>query len=137
MMKVVPYEKALYPMLAEWWEGHEDWEAIPECFLPAIGFLVIEDREYVAAGFMYYDPTAKLGQMEWIVTRPGLGPKLALKSIKAVVERLTREADMLHIALFTSLKNERLEHLYEQYGFFESERGAINMIRAPRKKEGD
>lgn len=131
-MKAVAYTPDKYKRLADWWTAH-GWDPVAECVLPKIGLIVInESGDLLAAGFMYHDPSAAMGQMEWIVTNTEIPPMTAVKALHFLVSEMEAIADAKNILLFTSLKNDLLCKLYESHNFIKTDEGATNMLRPPQ-----
>lgn len=128
-MIVETYKADMYPTLADWWENHSDWKAIPEFALPKRGWIVVDGDKMLCAGFLYHDPSAAMAQMEWIVTNPENSARESLRSINTLVETISNYADENSLILFTSVINKGLIKLYGKHGFNVSEDGMSNMMR--------
>ena len=55
-------------MLAGWWKARS-WLAVPEEYLPEIGYVIYEDEFPVLAGFLYF-PSKTLAWTDWMVANP-------------------------------------------------------------------
>lgn len=128
-MEVVEYKAEMYPVLAEWWNAHKDWAAIPEVFLPKRGWVVQDEESLLCAGFLYVDQDAPFGVMEWIVANPDNAPRESIKALHMLIASIVEIASKQGLVLHTSVRQEGLAKLYAKHGFSIADSGMINMIR--------
>lgn len=99
------FEGPDYSMVREWWEGH-GVEVIPAEMLPKLCALAVDPDDGRPTAFMalYMDNSVGVCFPNWLVTRPGLTPKQARGSFRAVDQFLRAQAARLGygIALATT-----------------------------------
>ena len=102
-----------YETLAGWWRGH-GWEPLQAEDIPDTGFVANE----CAFGCLYIDIHCRFAMMEWVVTDPSASPRLCVKSLNEVIEKLIETAKEVGIKrVYSVLKHDKLAGLYERHGF--------------------
>lgn len=113
-----------YGMLKSWWEGH-GWCALPAEDLPDTGYIANE----TAFGCLYIDIHGRFAMMEWVVTDPSAPPRLCLKSLNEVIDRLLGMAKEIGVQrVYSVLKHDKLEKLYAKHGFIKGDTQVCDMI---------
>jgi len=112
-----------YEMLKSWWEGH-GWCSLAVEEIPDTGFIANE----CAFGCLYIDIHGRFAMMEWVVTDPKASPRLAVKSLNEVIDRLlamTKEIGVKRV--YSVLKHEKLMKLYQKHGFIKGDTQVCDM----------
>lgn len=124
-MEVRPYKRETdYPTLAQWWNAHKEWTAIPVDILPEIGAVV----EGVCAGFLYRTDS-KIAWIEWIISNPESEPAVRARGLDLVIEALLGIAkDLGFVSVFSAVKHPKLLERYKQFNFIETDRDMIHGI---------
>lgn len=113
-----------YEELVRWWKSH-GWDALPNEDLPDTGFIAND----TAFACLYIDIHGRFAMLEWLVTNPDSSARQCLKSINEVLDRcldMCREIGVKRV--YSVLKNENLEKLYQKHGFIKGDTQVCDMI---------
>jgi hypothetical protein len=77
-------------MVCDWWRGHGRIP-IPDILLPRCG-AIAEDRESLAAAWLYFDTSTPVCFIGQAVTRPGLSVEEASAALVALVNHFKLQA---------------------------------------------
>lgn len=112
-----------YETLKSWWEGH-GWPALPVEDIPDTGFIANE----TAFGCLYIDIHGRFAMMEWVVTDPNAPARQAVKSLNEVIGRLLYMCKEIGVTrVYSVLKHEKLEKLYQKHGFIKGDTQVCDM----------
>ena len=112
-----------YDELCRWWTSH-GWCALPKEDIPDTGFIAND----TAFGCLYIDIHGRFAMMEWIVTNPDAAPRDCLRSLNEVIDRLLATAKEIGVTrVYSVLKHEKLEKLYQKHGFIKGDTQVCDM----------
>lgn len=118
-----------YPMLVSWWKGH-GWAPVPEIALPKVGILIEKDGNAYSAGWIYFDTSGVVCQLEWVVTNPRNKPKESLQAIKLLLEAVDQVRDANGYSITqTACKSPSLIKLYMKCGFVKTDDGIVHLVK--------
>lgn len=105
-----------YDEICRWWKEH-GWDAVPMHLLPT-GFVITDNEELVAAGFLYIASNAPVGYFEYVVTNPDNTPKKSFASLSLLFEEVMKfvEYNLIQVC-FARIKSNGLIKMYERHGF--------------------
>jgi len=127
-----------YGMLKKWWNAH-GWEGMAPIVLHTLGVVAYDDKFPVCAGFLYMTNSGcGLAQIEWVVSNPDAKPMQAARSISALIEHLTKQAnDLDYGVVMTAVNQPSLVRLFERANFKKTDSGMthlINIRKNPNEK---
>ena len=103
-----------YEYLVDWWEQY-DFGKVPKECLPPDG-VIIEDKNPICAGGIYFCDGTKFGFMEWIVVDKKIGLKTAHKALNLCIEEIIKMAREKGVKLlYTATAQEALQKRYVKY----------------------
>ena len=103
-----------YKYLVKWWEQY-DFGKVPKECLPPDG-IIIEDKNPICAGGIYFCDGTKFGFMEWIVVDKKIGLKTAHNALNLCIEEIIKMAKEKGIKLlYTVTAQEALQKRYVKY----------------------
>ena len=103
-----------YEYLVKWWEQY-DFGKVPKECLPPDG-IIIEDKNPICAGGIYFCDGTKFGFMEWIVVDKEVGLKTAHNSLNLCIEKIIKMAKEKGVKLlYTVTAQEALQKRYVKY----------------------
>lgn len=116
-----------YETVAHWWKKRE-WPVVPLALLSKTAFIVEDDTQAYAAGWLY-KTDSKFALLEWIIANPDCEQKKRAQSLDILISRLMEAARQGGFSnVFSSISNERLIERYKKHGFKTSDKGMTNMI---------
>ena len=103
-----------YEYLVKWWEQY-DFGKVPKECLPPDG-IIIEDKNPICAGGIYFCDGTKFGFMEWIVVDKKIGLKTAHNALNLCIEKIIKMAKEKGVKLlYTVTAQEALQKRYVKY----------------------
>ena len=127
MIKAHPFKESYYKTACEWWEGH-GWDAVPQVFLPVVGFVIEDDGIPRCMAWLKQENSTPIAMLEWLVTNPENTPRQTMRAIKAVTGTARDCAKAMgRVALFTYCKQPSLARVYENSGFQQTDSGMIHL----------
>jgi len=115
MIKPITFE--LYQTLVGWWEAY-NWPIPEQNILPHRGYVYFIGEKPMGAGFLYNDPTADFGLMDFIVCNPDSTPEERAEAIKGVETHIRKTAKALGIkAVLTISYAAKLTEKLEAAGY--------------------
>lgn len=127
-MNLIAFNKKLhYQSLAPLWDSW-GWPAPPERSLPDTGVIAEVDGKFVAATFLYVDPTSDFAFLGWTITDKQ-APRLdRAKACSAVVEQMLKVAKESGRGLVLGYtQNPSLVNCYKRLGMEEMEHNVTTL----------
>jgi hypothetical protein len=127
-MLVRTYRKTDYKTVSNWWNRYDEWQAVPEDFLPETGFVAFDSDGEVAAAFCYKTDSG-FALLEWHIANPDTTKEQRADALDSIIERaiLWGKANNFK-AFFSSVKHPRLIARYEKHGFIKSDENMTNFV---------
>ena len=70
-MEVVKFDKDKhYTMVCDWWMAHEGWKPVDKVLLPSTGFIVEDEEDSYAAGWLYFSVDTPVAWFDWVISNP-------------------------------------------------------------------
>jgi len=118
-----------YKNISNWWKARAGWEPVPLDMLPKFG-IIAHDNEHDYCAIWLYPMSGGLGMMEWLVSNPESPQKVRRESLGFILEGITDVAKHIGITrIFSTLKHERLEKLYQEKGFKITDTGVTHFMK--------
>jgi len=117
--------------ISEWWRARKGWQPIPVTMLSDLGIIAYDDEHDYCAVWLYpTGPGKELAWMEWLVSNPKAPVKERREALGLVIDHAAKIAKELGITkIFTSIKHEKLEKLYQEKGFKITDTGVTHLIK--------
>ncbi|MDB6077725.1 MAG: hypothetical protein JWO82_1472 [Akkermansiaceae bacterium] len=116
-------------VILRWWEDRGDG-SMPAELLPPFGVVAIDDEGPAAAAWLSEVRGCPVGNIDWLVGRPGMSPTTARSACRAVFAALEAEAARIGIKmLFACAYRHSIYREAARCGFTEISRGVINMAK--------
>jgi N-acetylglutamate synthase-like GNAT family acetyltransferase len=113
-----------YEELCRWWRAH-GWEPLENEDIPDTGFIANE----TAFGCLYIDIHGRFAMMEFVVTNPDAPARQCLRSLNEVIDKLLETATKIGVKrVYSVLKHEKLDKLYQKHGFIKGDTQVCDMI---------
>lgn len=108
MIEVRDYQKEDYELLKDWWVAAHGY-AMPEHWLPGIGYIAFEGDVNICAAFMYHDPSAKFAWVAWHTFNQEIRGVKRSDAFKVLISRFDDKAKEMGIGeMFTAVNNPSL-----------------------------
>jgi|TARA_R100000544_G_C2186843_1_gene39665 hypothetical protein len=124
-----------YEYLVDWWEQY-DFGKVPKECLPPDG-VIIEDKNPICAGGIYFGIGTKFAFMEWIIVDKKLGLKTAHKALNLCIEEIIKMAREKGVKLlYTATAQEALQKRYIKYHGMEiGEKSSMTFVKNLSNKQ--
>lgn len=118
-----------YETLCTFWQKHE-WQPLPLVAMPSPYYLAECDGEIIAGEGLLLSKYNGIGMQEWLVSNPDANPRTVIKAIRKLDEQIEATARNEEVwALFTYCKQEGLAKLKKKFGYQETDRDMIHLIK--------
>ena len=124
-----------YEYLVDWWEQY-DFGKVPKECLPPDG-VIIEDKNPICAGGIYFGIGTKFAFMEWIIVDKKIGFKTAHKALNLCIEEIIKMAREKGVKLlYTATAQEALQKRYIKYhGMEMGEKSSMTFVKDLSNKQ--
>lgn len=123
------YEKAEYPLIASWWDGHKV-QATPAEILPACGIVIEAAGVPSAAAWIYFDNSVGVAWLAWVVTRPGLTAKFSEQVLAELLEAVEISAKaQKRTILITMCRASSLAKWFLRHGFLKNHGCVFDLVK--------
>ena len=124
-----------YEYLVDWWEQY-DFGKVPKECLPPDG-VIIEDKNPICAGGIYFGIGTKFAFMEWIIVDKKIGLKTAHKALNLCIEEIIKMAREKGVKLlYTATAQEALQKRYIKYHGMEiGEKSSMTFVKNLSNKQ--
>jgi len=129
-MRLEQFNAGHFPMIKEWWKGH-DHPDLPIEIMPDIGVLSYgEDGKPLAFGVLYAANSASIGWIEWITTNPECTPFESYKGVSTVLDFLCKEAKDVGISwVLCTCRQKSLGRLLIKNGFAQTDENVSHFLK--------
>lgn len=117
-MKVRLYTPEDYPTVCAWWHRRKPGWAIPEIFLPEVGFVVEYGGKPLCAAWLYEERKGLICWLAYTVSNPDNRPGQSLKALTVLTEGAEAYCKDTHGILFVECEAASgLNRIYQNHGF--------------------